>query len=79
MEKCYFPNLNTRIKILIADCIQWQSIKVFANTKTKSKQEQLASTKTYFNEMIMIDAKGPINPTSEGNNYIFVLVDAFSH
>ena len=27
----------------------------------------------------MIDAKGPINPTSEGNNYIFVIVDEFSH
>ena len=52
---------------------------MFANTKSKSKQEQLASTKTYFNKMIMIDTKRPIKPTSEGNNYIFVIVDAFSH
>ena len=29
--------------------------------------------------MIMIDTKGPIHPTSEGNNFIFVIVDAFSH
>ena len=29
--------------------------------------------------MIMIDTKGPIHPSSEGNNFIFVLVDAFSH
>ena len=29
--------------------------------------------------MIMIDTKGPINTRSEGNNYIFVIVDAFSH
>ena len=79
MDKYYFPNLNTRIKILITDCIQCQANKVFANTNTKSKQEQLASTKTYFNEMIMNDTKGPINPTSEGNNYIFVIFDAFSH
>ena len=77
MDKYHFPNLW--IKILIADCIQCQTNKVFANTKTKSKQEQLATTKTYFNEMILIDTKGPINPTSEGNNYIFVIVDAFSH
>ena len=28
--------------------------------------------------MIMIDTKGPINPTSEGNSYTFVIVDAFS-
>ena len=29
--------------------------------------------------MIMIDTKGPIHPTSEGNNFTFVIVDAFSH
>ena len=79
MDKYYFPNLTTWIKILIADCIQFQTNKVFANTKTKSKQEQLAPTKTHSNEMIMIDTKGPIHTTSEGNNYIFVIVDAFSH
>ena len=78
-DKYYFPIPTIWIKILIADCIQCQTNKVFANTKTRSKQEQLAPTKTYFNEMIMIDTKGPIHPTSEGNNYIFVIVDAFSH
>ena len=50
MEKYYFPNIITWIKILIADCIQFQTNKVFANTKTKCKQEQLPTTKTYFNE-----------------------------
>ena len=79
MGKYYFSNLTTWIKILIADCIQCQTNKVFANAKLKSKQEQLAPTKIYFNETIMIDTKGPIYPTSEGNNYIFVIVDAFSH
>ena len=61
MEKYYFPNVTTWINILIADCIQCQTTKVFANTKTKTK------------------IQGPIHPTSEGNNYIFVIVDAFSH
>ena len=79
MDTYYFPNLTIWIKILIADCIQCQTNKVFANIKTKSKQEQLVPTKTYFNEMIMIETKGPIHPTSEGNNYIFVREDAFSH
>ena len=46
-HKYYFPNLPTWIKVLIADCIQCQTNKVFANTKTKSKQEQLAPTKTF--------------------------------
>ena len=39
MDKYYFPNLYLWIKILIADCIPCQTNKVFANTKTKSKQE----------------------------------------
>ena len=46
MDKYYFPNLTIWIKILIADCIQCQTNKVFASTKTKSKQEKLAPTKT---------------------------------
>ena len=79
MNKYYFPNLTFWIKILIADCIKCQTNKVFANRKTKSKQKQFASTKTCFNEMVMIDTKGPIHPPSEGNNYIFVIEDAFSH
>ena len=79
LEKYYFSNINTWIKILIADCLQCQTNNMFANTEIKSKQEQFATTKTYFNEMIMIDTKGPINPTSEGYNYVFVMVDAFSH
>ena len=29
--------------------------------------------------MIMVDTKRPINAKSEGNNYKFVIVDAFSH
>ena len=37
------------------------------------------STKTHFNEKIMIDTKGQINPPSDGHQYIFVIVDAFSH
>ena len=45
LDKYYFPNLNTWLRILMADCIQCQTNKVFANTRTKSKQEQLATTK----------------------------------
>ena len=48
IAKYYFPNLTIWIKILIADCIQCQTNKVFANTKTKGKREQLAPTKNIF-------------------------------
>ena len=79
MEKYYFPNLHTWIKILLADCIKCQTNKIFANNHNKASTENLASTKTHFNEMIMIDTKGPINPPSDGHQHIFVIVDAFSH
>ena len=79
MEKYYFPNLNTWIKILLADCIKCQTNKIFASNHSKANTDHLASTKTHFNEMIMIDTKGPINPPSDGHQYIFVIVDAFSH
>ena len=54
------------------------------NKQNVCKYENIKQTKTTsnnknFNELIMSDTKGPINPTSEGNNYIFVIVDAFSH
>ena len=79
MEKYFFPNLHTWIKILIADCIKCQTNKTFPNNHNKAHTEHLASTKTYFNEMIMIDTKGPINPPYKGNQCIFVIVDAFPH
>ena len=77
LEKYYFPNLHTWIKILLADCIKCQTNKIFANNHNKANTEHLASTKTHFNEMIMIDTKGLINPPSDGHQYIFVIVDAF--
>ena len=78
MEKNYCPNLHAWIKILLADCIKCQTNKIFANNHNKANTEHFASTKTHFNEMIMIDTKGPINPPFDGHQYFFVIVDAFS-
>ena len=58
MEKYYFPNLHTWIKILLADCIKCQTNKIFANNHNKANTEHLASTKIFFKEMIMMDTKG---------------------
>ena len=79
MEKYYFPNLHAWIKILLADCIKCQTNKTFANKHNKANTEHLASTKTHFNKMNMIDTKGQINPPSDPHQYIFVIVDSFSH
>ena len=34
---------------------------------------------SYFNYRISMDTKGPINPPSNQNSYIHVIVDAFGH
>ena len=36
-------------------------------------------TKSNFNQRFSFDTKGPISPSSEGNSYIMVIVDAFTH
>ena len=41
MEKCYFPNLNAWIKILLADCNKCQTNKIFANNITKQTRNTL--------------------------------------
>ena len=67
MEKYYFPNPTTWIKILLPDCIKCQTNKIFANDHNKAPTEYLSTTKTNFNEMNMVDTKGPKNPLSERN------------
>ena len=32
----------------------------------------------YFNHRISFDTKGPISPSSDGNSYVYVIVDAFT-
>ena len=33
----------------------------------------------YFNHRISIERKGPISPSSDGNSYVYVIVDASTH
>ena len=54
------------------------------NTKGHSGSEKTFSSFTqnfYFpnNHRISFDTKGPISPSSEGNSYIMVIVDEFTH
>ena len=39
----------------------------------------MTTTKIYFNELIMIITNGPIKQSSDGQYFIFVIIDAFSH
>ena len=42
-------------------------------------QQPFLEVSPYFNNRISMDTKGPISPSSDGNSYVFVVVDAFTH
>ena len=47
--------------------------------KQKAQKQDFKGQSLYFNHRISFDTKGPISPSSEGNSYIMVIVDAFTH
>ena len=47
--------------------------------KTNSAKQNFKGQSLYFNHRISFDTKRPISPYSEGNFYIMVIVDAFTH
>ena len=56
------------------------STKQHTNQKIQTATKQTFSENaSYFNYRISMDTKGPINPPSNQNSYIHVIVDAFSH
>ena len=42
-------------------------------------QQPFFEVSPYFNHRISIDTKGPISPSSDGNAYVYVIVNAFTH
>ena len=67
------------IKVLCNDCIVCQLNKPYPNQKQIAQKQDFKGQSLYFNHRISFDTKGPISPSSEGNSYIMVIVDAFTH
>ena len=44
-----------------------------------AKKQDFKAQSSYFNHRSSFDTKGPISPYSEGNSYVMVIVDAFTH
>ena len=53
--------------------------KPYPNQKQIAQKQDFKGQSLYFNHRISFDTKGPISPSSEGNSYIMVIVDAFTH
>ena len=79
IQNFYFPNAPIWIKVLCNDCIVCQLNKPYPNQKQVAQKQDFKGQSLYFNHRISFDTKGPISPSSEGNSYIMVIVDAFTH
>ena len=78
-QNFYFPNAPIWIKVLCNDCIICQLNKPYPNQKQIAQKQDFKGQSLYFNHRISFDTKGPISPSSEGNSYIMVIVDAFTN
>ena len=75
----FFPNAPIWIKVFCNDCIICQLKKLYPNQKEIAEKQDFKGQSLYFSHRISFDTKGPISPSSEGNSYIMVIVDAFTH
>ena len=65
--------------IFIHECIECQTNKNFPFKHNIAPRVPFFENATHFNYRISMDTKGPISPTSNGNFYIVVIIDASSH
>ena len=76
----YIQPLPLLISIYFHDCIECQTNKHFPiKPKILSLFLPFYENATHFNYRITMDTEILISPSSQGNSYIFVIIDAFSH
>ena len=73
-----FSNTRTWIANLKQDCLNCQTSKTMPNL-LMAPQQPLLEVSPHFNHRISMDTKNPISPTSDGNSYVYIFVDAFTH
>ena len=66
------------MSIFIHDCFEYQQNKHINQKLQTASIQTFSENASYFNYRISMDTKGPINPPSNQNSYIHVIVDAFS-
>ena len=75
----FIPYLKKWMSIFIHDCAECQQNKHINQKIQTASIQTFSEIASYFNYRISMDTKGPINPPSNQNSYIHVIVDAFSH
>ena len=79
IQNFHFLNAPIWTKVLCNDCIICQLNKPYPNQKQIAEKQDFKGKTLYFNHRISFDTKGSFSPTSEGNFYQMVIVDAFTH
>ena len=79
IQNFHFANAPIWIKVLCNDCITCQLNKPYPHEKQLAEKQYFKGQRFSFNHRISFDTKEPISPSSEGNSYIMVIVDAFRH
>ena len=79
IKKFHFPNAPIWIKVLCNDCITYQLNKSYPHQKQIAEKQDFKGQRLYFNHRFSFDTKGPKSPSTEGNSYKMVIVDAFTH
>ena len=79
LYKILFTKCSNLDKVLCNNCITCQLNKPYPNQKQIAEKQDFKAQSLYFNHRISFDPKGPISLSSEGNSYIMVIVDAFTH
>ena len=67
------------MSIFIHDCIECQQNKHINQKIQTASIKRFSENASNFNYRISMDTKRSINPPSNQNSYIHVIVDAFSH
>ena len=67
------------MSIFIHDCIECQQSKHIKQKIQTATMQTFSENASYFKYRVSMDTKGPINPPSNQNSYIHVIVVAFSH
>ena len=73
-ENYYLPNIKTWVAILTQDCLNCQRSRTMPNLLMAPQHPSLEDP-PYFS----MDTKGSIYPSSDGNSYVYFIVDAFTH
>ena len=75
----YFPKAPILINVLCNDCKTCQLNVPNPPQKQIAEKQDFNRQSLYFNHRISFDTNEQISPSSEGNSYLMVIVDAFTH